>query len=190
MVQQRCRGEGTNWPEATRRLELQLGLKSRSRGSRPGRLRPPAPWPRAGMVGPPGADSPHPQRLGRDTCAWQLSSFVSSLGIRLVALGLSPACLQAPPCSARGLPCGPSGGGGRWSPSPDSSSGGVQGSLQALHQPLAPSAGNSAPFQRGNCLGGSCFRFTGPGAADMLGGGSFPGPLEAPMARKPPPPLG
>lgn len=127
-----------NWPEATRRLELQLGLKSRSRASRPGRLRPPAPWPRAGLVGPPGADSPHPQRLGLDTCAWQLSSFVSSLGIRLVALGLSPACLQAPPCSARGLPCGPSGGGGRWSPSPDSSSGGVQGSLQALHQPLAP----------------------------------------------------
>lgn len=47
-----------NWPEATRRLELQLGLKSRSKGSRPGRLRPPAPWPRAARSRQPTSPAP------------------------------------------------------------------------------------------------------------------------------------
>ena len=153
--------------------------------------RPPAPVFQAGWGRLPKTDSLQPGLLRLDRHTWTKalgSSSSASLCQLPRHLLVTPAlaCLQAPctPCSECGRTCGPChrrrtlisiSWQRLWR--------GAQGSLQALHQPLAPLVGNSAPFQRENCLRGSYFRFTRLQCSWQAGRKvSFQAPQEVPLA--------
>ena len=153
--------------------------------------RPPAPVFQAGWGRLPKTDSLQPRLLRLDRHTWTKALGSSGLPLSVSSLGICwwprPWLVykrRAPPCSECGRTCGPChrrrtlisiSWQQLWR--------GAQGSLQALHQPLAPLVGNSAPFQRETCLRGSYFRFTRLQCSWQAGRKvSFQAPQEVPLA--------